>query len=447
MDGEQKPLLAISRERSFGPITHWGAVIRQLYGDLAVYSFRSPKRALNSARAVFDTLLPDGSLRAGVFNLCSATLGAGALSLPFAFSQAGWLTSFLLLALAGCATVYSVWLLVQVYELAEAQTYEQSVEELVGARLRHCVEAVTIIFCFGTAVAYIVAVGDILEPVLLLSTVWERRAMMAAFWFLTMLPPSMFREVNSLRFTSFVGVIAMAYLVLATIIFSLRNHSTKNPNGVDMGRFDVGLFQSLPIMLFSYTCQVNVFQIYDELDKRTPEKMSLLTCGSVAISFSIYLFMGFFGYLAFGNATQGNILNNFSFWNSDVMVMLVFVAITIAILVAFPLVIYPLRTSFCVMLVGEPEMQSLSKHFSLTLVLSSSTLVAALFVPGINIVFQFLGSLTSSLLCFLFPSYLAFVAGVTRDSWLHTLGATVLAVFGVCIAVGGTAITIAGLVH
>ena len=31
----------------------------------------------------------EGSIRASVFNLCSATLGAGALSLPYTFKQAG----------------------------------------------------------------------------------------------------------------------------------------------------------------------------------------------------------------------------------------------------------------------------------------------------------------------------------------------------------------------
>lgn len=34
----------------------------------------------------------EGSIRASVFNLCSATLGAGALSLPFAFKEAGFVS-------------------------------------------------------------------------------------------------------------------------------------------------------------------------------------------------------------------------------------------------------------------------------------------------------------------------------------------------------------------
>ena len=34
--------------------------------------------------------LREGSVRGSVFNLCSATLGAGALALPFAFSRCGW---------------------------------------------------------------------------------------------------------------------------------------------------------------------------------------------------------------------------------------------------------------------------------------------------------------------------------------------------------------------
>ena len=45
----------------------------------------------------------EGSVRGSVFNLCSATLGAGALALPYAFSRAGWLlgTIMLLIGAAG----------------------------------------------------------------------------------------------------------------------------------------------------------------------------------------------------------------------------------------------------------------------------------------------------------------------------------------------------------
>ena len=43
-------------------------------------------RALRSTASLKD-FFREGSVRGSVFNLCSATLGAGALSLPYAFAQ------------------------------------------------------------------------------------------------------------------------------------------------------------------------------------------------------------------------------------------------------------------------------------------------------------------------------------------------------------------------
>ena len=48
-----------------------------------------------------DLSLSEGSSLGSIFNLCSATLGAGALSLPFAFSQCGLVAGTMFLMLAG----------------------------------------------------------------------------------------------------------------------------------------------------------------------------------------------------------------------------------------------------------------------------------------------------------------------------------------------------------
>ena len=43
-----------------------------------------------SPRDALSKWFREGSVRGSVFNLCSATLGAGALSLPYAFAKSGW---------------------------------------------------------------------------------------------------------------------------------------------------------------------------------------------------------------------------------------------------------------------------------------------------------------------------------------------------------------------
>lgn len=53
------------------------------------------------------------SLKGSIFNLCSATLGAGCLSVPFAFRGMGIATGFLLIMLVALATSFSVHLIIE----------------------------------------------------------------------------------------------------------------------------------------------------------------------------------------------------------------------------------------------------------------------------------------------------------------------------------------------
>lgn len=60
------------------------------------------------------------------------------------------------------------------------------------------VEINIIIFCFGAAAAYLVAIGDILEPLMGLGTfpAWvDRNVMLCGFWLVVMFPLSMVEKV------------------------------------------------------------------------------------------------------------------------------------------------------------------------------------------------------------------------------------------------------------
>ena len=60
-----------------------------------------------------------------VFTMCSATLGAGALSLPYAISQMGLLLGLGLLAATACATHYSISLLVGAMGATRLHSFEE----------------------------------------------------------------------------------------------------------------------------------------------------------------------------------------------------------------------------------------------------------------------------------------------------------------------------------
>merc|ERR1712216_660323 len=109
--------------------------------------------------------------------------------------------------------------------------------------------------------------------------------------------------------------------------------------------------QAMPIMMFAFTCQVNVFAIYSELERPSLRRMNMVSRGAVGICFIVYALMGVFSFSDPKPDTSANILDNYCIMeHSDPYVMVGFVAITITILMAFPLNIFPCRYTIETML-------------------------------------------------------------------------------------------------
>jgi amino acid permease len=89
----------------------------------------------------------------------------------------------IMLIFGAMATIFSIRLLIEARNLTGYLSYEDMTVKLFGHKMGVLVEVNIIVFCFGTTVAYIVAVGDILDPVLsiLHAPVWlDRRFAMYA---------------------------------------------------------------------------------------------------------------------------------------------------------------------------------------------------------------------------------------------------------------------------
>ena len=52
----------------------------------------------------------------------------------------------------------------------------------------------------------------------------------------------------------------------------------------------LSVVQAAPIIMFAFTCQVNVFSIYDELEKQSMRRMSQVTNGASTECFCVSLF-------------------------------------------------------------------------------------------------------------------------------------------------------------
>ena len=263
----------------------------------------------------------EGSIRGSVFNLASATLGAGALSVPYAFMSMGIALGLVVIIICAIATGFSIRLLIITRSRTGLSSFEQVTESLFGRKAATLVEASIALFCFGSSVAYCKTIRDLIAPIISLYHIDEafpqydiEKCSMGLIWLSLLLPLSLIRDINKLRYCSLLGVVTIIYLT-----FAVSQHALDN---VMSGRIQpqwgklqmwvnldpVSIISSLPIFLFAFTCQVNVFPIFDGLARCSDPRMKKVTFRAVALCFLIYSSIGLLGFVEFQNGVCNTVL-------------------------------------------------------------------------------------------------------------------------------------------
>lgn len=353
---------------------------------------------------------PHKIIAGAVACLCSATLGAGILALPYAMAEAGLICGMTMLVGTGIATSYSIQLLVQAMQVVYysgrsgsssngEKTYEGLVEACLGQSWRRLAATSMLIFCCGGAVAYVVAVGDILQRSGWATDTRSSKALaMTLAWASAMLPLSMLRTMKSLECTSSIGIASITTLVLAALYHYLEHPGEQAPTAAPAGLMDddshqsiwdptkgvLSILQACPVILLAFSCQVNVCAIYDqmpgeqqetqsaaedetavdsEVEAQSPptatttaesssdstlacskyRRMTVVTWCAVGICALLYSSISIIALLDFGSAKMTpNILG--SYYPESVM-QVAFIGMTIAVTLAYPMNIFPARVT------------------------------------------------------------------------------------------------------
>lgn len=314
------------------------------------------------------------------------------MALPFAFYQAGLICGTLLLLASACATSTSIGLLVESCDRYKLSTYERIVERGLGYKFRIVVEISILIFCCGTAVGYVIAVGDIIERVIPFMTPGQLRIAKSLVWSFAMLPLSCLRRMKSLECASSVGIISIITLLVAATVHLIHNNdddaeyaeeSMYNNSQESSSSWSsllsvigpandswISVLQACPIFFYAFSCQVNVAQIFEELPAsrrgRTTDddddasvsgeggkikKMNWVTISGVLVCGLLYASVSLVTLLDFGNGVKPNILSCYDLKNdgSDPLLHIAFLAMALAVVTAFPLNIFPARVSLILM--------------------------------------------------------------------------------------------------
>ncbi|KAH9581908.1 Amino acid transporter [Trypanosoma melophagium] len=301
-------------------------------------------------------------------------------------------------------------------------------------------------FCWGVAVVYIVVMADILDAIITplhLIPYISRRTAVLLFWFFIMLPLSLGRIINSLRYASLGCTISTMVLVTA-----ICTHAVENGASLKKGpliKVERDTVSTLNTFVFSLCCQTVVSRIYSEMKNGNPCRITTAAALSMGLCSFMYIVAGAFGAAEFGSQIEASVMHNFTDELEKPYIALAFLATAVTVMMAFPMTIF-LTRDYVLMVLGFTDNTNAHLSATVSILLAFLALILASAVPNVRVLFDFLGGVFGGLVLFVFPALFAMRCGFCKPSavgWPHVLATIILflievfsCVLGVCPSFG-----------
>jgi len=259
-----------------------------------------------------------------VFNIAHAALGSGILAFPFAFRQTGWLLGIILTISCALILGWSLTVILRSARRYRCGSYQRVIGRLFGRYWQSNFQLGIAFSTFFTCAVYLMIFSS---QVLEFIEEAYPKSWAANYNFIVVLtavaitPLCMMRRMDSLGFASFIGLIAVLYVVGLVIYHGGDNFEYHG----DYTKFrdSYTVLQAVPITAFAFMCHLTVIPatLGSELQLYWPSiknpgyaryRTLVYICISViAICLFFYVPTGVFGVFCFGQYVQENILDNF----------------------------------------------------------------------------------------------------------------------------------------
>ncbi|XP_064010703.1 solute carrier family 38 member 6 isoform X1 [Pogoniulus pusillus] len=413
-------------------------------------------------------LLPSDSVRSppnrgtsfglSVFNLMNAIMGSGILGLSYAMANTGILGFSILLLIVASLASYSVFLLLSMCTQTAVTSYEDIGLFAFGSTGKVLVAATIIIQNIGAMSSYLFivkselpgAVAGFLSGEESGSWYLDGRLLLLIASVCIVFPLALLPKIGFLGYTSSLSFFFMVYFALVVMVKKwsipcpLPLSSAIETSQVSNSTEDckAKLFHlskesayAIPTMAFSFLCHTSVLPIFCELQSPSKSRMQNVTVTGIGLSFLIYFVSALFGYLTFYDKVDSELLQGYSrYLPHDTVIMTVKVAILFAVLLTVPLIHFPARKAVLMVFFSCIPVSWIC-HILVTLMLNTTVVLLAMYVPDMKHIFGVIGSTTSTCLLFVYPGL--FYLKLNREDFLspQKLGACALIIFGVCVGI------------
>ncbi|KAL6639910.1 hypothetical protein ACP70R_022220 [Stipagrostis hirtigluma subsp. patula] len=385
----------------------------------------------------------DASFVQTCFNGLNALTGAGLLSVPFALSEAGWL-SLALLAGVAAACWYTGLLLARCLAADPAiRTYPDVGQRAFGRGGRLLVSAIMYAELYLIAVGFLIIDGDNLDKVFPGARVslgpvsLAGKKLFVVIVALVILPTTWLRNLGVLAYVSAAGVFASAVIFLGVLWAAAVDRVGFSGRGTRTVLRPNGLPTALGLYTFCY-CGHGVFPtLYTSMKKKSQFPKMLAVC--FVLSTVNYASMAVLGYLMYGDGVESQITLNLpgALVSSKVAIFTTLVNP----LSKYALVVTPIAMAVEERIFREAAAVSACAETAMSVTLRTvlvlSTVAVALSVPYFGYLMALVGSLLSVGLCMLLPC-VCYVRLFWPPRRAEVAVAVVIVAIGSLVAVTGT---------
>lgn len=217
-------------------------------------------------------------MNASIFALVIICLGAGTLTIPYAFYENGYAMGSFCIITGAFLSSFTGYLIAYVSDKTNGTCYEEIALATHGPGFKKFTCACMIPTNMGFVISYVVLFKSFAPFSLELAGVdlpgWCDSSLTGQiFWAVIFtcvtILVSIPRRLSSLRFASAFSILLSLYVVLVIVFEALLGRGTSSSisagfkAGHDKAQLSIsGVFSSLPLIIFSYMYQVNIPAIY-----------------------------------------------------------------------------------------------------------------------------------------------------------------------------------------
>jgi amino acid permease len=302
------------------------------------------------------------SVATSSFNLAKSIIGAGVLAIPggvsfFSDSPAALFPACGIAAVFGLAAAYTFSSIGRVCKEYDAKSFQEAWTKAIGPKTAGLISGAITALCMLASLAFSIIIADSFTALFttfnLPAVISTRSNVLLLLTTLVLYPLCSLKNLSSLAPFSLLGLSGTLY---TTIFMGIRyfdksysvggkffEQIVAKPVFNTRGPYQLNHLTFILLSMFStaYIAHYNAPQMYNELKDNTMGRFNQVVGNAFALAILCFCFVMCTGFLTFGGATAGFVLNNYA--NTDRLATLARFAIGLALLTGYPFTFSALR--------------------------------------------------------------------------------------------------------